>query len=147
MGAIQWYVLSRNFLLVYHYIELIPDDWQKGIVKPLHKSGSVYDLDNYRGITLSSNVYKLFTKTLEISVLDHLESKNILGENHVAFRKSRRLENHLFTLQGISRELEYFFSLQNSTLDYMTKTLNQIFFFLHQNQNIFSATLGIRIFF
>jgi hypothetical protein len=29
----------------------------------------------------------------------------------------------------------------------MTKTLNQIFFFLHQNQNIFSATLGIRIFF
>ena len=108
MGAIQWYVLSRNFLLVYHYIELIPDDWQKGIVKPLHKSGSVYDLDNYRGITLSSNVYKLFTKTLEISVLDHLESKNILGENQVAFRKSRRLENHLFTLQGISRELEYF---------------------------------------
>jgi hypothetical protein len=29
----------------------------------------------------------------------------------------------------------------------MTKTLNHIFFFLHQNQNIFSATLGIRIFF
>jgi hypothetical protein len=28
----------------------------------------------------------------------------------------------------------------------MTKTLNQIIFFLHQNQNIFSATLGIRIF-
>jgi hypothetical protein len=37
---------------------------------------------------------------------------------------------------------------QNSTLGYMTNTLNQIiFFFLHQNQNIFSATLGIRIFF
>ena len=29
----------------------------------------------------------------------------------------------------------------------MTKTLNQIIFPLHQNQNIFSATLGIRIFF
>ena len=30
----------------------------------------------------------------------------------------------------------------------MTKTLNQTdFFFLHQNQNMFSATLGIRIFF
>jgi ribosomal protein L39E len=33
------------------------------------------------------------------------------------------------------------------TLGYMTKTLNQIFFSLHQNQNMFSATLGIRIFF
>ena len=38
--------------------------------------------------------------------------------------------------------------LQNLTLGYMTKTLNQIIiFFLHRNQNIFSATLGIRIFF
>ena len=38
-----------------------------------------------------------------------------------------------------------FFPLQNSTLGYMTKIVNQIiFFFLHQNQNIFLATLGIR---
>jgi hypothetical protein len=94
--------LTELFFTAISDIELIPDDWQKGIVKPLHKSGSVYDLDNYRGITLSSNVYKLFTKTLEISVLDHLESKNILGENQGAFRKSRRLEDHLFTLQVIS---------------------------------------------
>ena len=53
-------------------------------------------------------------------------------------------------------ELEYFFFVeqsaqffsQNLTLGYMTITLNQIIiFFLHQNQNIFSATLEIRIFF
>jgi hypothetical protein len=32
---------------------------------------------------------------------------------------------------------------QNLTLDYMTKTLNQIiFFFLHQNQNIFFSNVG-----
>jgi hypothetical protein len=24
---------------------MIPDDWCKGIIKPLHKSGSIYDLD------------------------------------------------------------------------------------------------------
>ena len=36
----------------------------------------------------------------------------------------------------LSRKARNFF--QNSTLGYMTKTLNQIsFFFLHQNQNIF----------
>ena len=33
-----------------------------------------------------------------------------------------------------------FFS-QNSTLGYMTKTLNQIFFSLHQNQNIFFSNI------
>jgi hypothetical protein len=41
-----------------------------------------------------------------------------------------------------TQELEYFFS-QNLTLGYMTKTLNQIFFFfLHQNQNIFFSNIG-----
>jgi hypothetical protein len=42
-----------------------------------------------------------------------------------------------------TQELEYFFLLQNLTLGYMTKTLNQIiFFFLHQNQNIFFSNIG-----
>ena len=50
-----------------------------------------------------------------------------------------------------TQELEYFFFVtqsskffsQNLTLDYMTKTLNHIiFFFLHQNQNIFSSNNG-----
>ena len=40
-----------------------------------------------------------------------------------------------------SRQARNFF--QNLTLDYMTKTLNQIiFFFLHQNQNIFFSNIG-----
>ena len=50
-----------------------------------------------------------------------------------------------------TQELEYFFFcrpkleifFQNLTLGYMTKTLNQIiFFFLHQNQNIFFSNIG-----
>ena len=46
----------------------------------------------------------------------------------------------------VTQSANFFF--QNITLGYMTKTLNQTdFFFLHQNQNMFSATLGIRIFF
>ena len=35
-----------------------------------------------------------------------------------------------------------FIFFQNLTLGYMTKTLNQIFFFLHQNQNIFFSNIG-----
>ena len=41
---------------------------------------------------------------------------------------------------------EFFF--QNLTLGYMTKTLNHIiFFFLHQNQNIFFSNIGNQIIF
>ena len=49
-----------------------------------------------------------------------------------------------------TQDLEYFFFcrakreffFQNLTFGYMTKTLNQIFFFLHQNQNIFFSNIG-----
>ena len=34
------------------------------------------------------------------------------------------------------------FFLQKLTLGYMTKTLKQIFFSLHQNQNIFFSNIG-----
>ena len=65
-----------------------------------------------------------------------------LGTDHLTCRGGGELE-YLFFL---SHKARIFF--QNLTLGYMTKTLNQsIFFFLHQNQNIFSAILRIRIFF
>ena len=51
----------------------------RSIIRPLHKSGSLYDIDNYRGITLSSNVYKIFSKTMESTAVNDLESNNILG--------------------------------------------------------------------
>jgi hypothetical protein len=39
--------------------------------------------------------------------------------------------------------VKIFIVFQNLTLDYMTKTLNQIiFFFLNQNQNIFFSNIG-----
>jgi hypothetical protein len=81
---------------------MIPDDWCKGIIKPLHTSGSIYDLDNYRGITLTSNVNKVFSKILDTLILDFLESNNILGETQGAFRKDRRIEDQIFSLQVIA---------------------------------------------
>jgi hypothetical protein len=54
---------------------------------------------NYRGITLTSNVNKVFSKILETLILDFLESNNILGETQGAFRKDRRIEDQIFSLQ------------------------------------------------
>jgi hypothetical protein len=68
-------------------IEVIPDDWHIDIIRPLHKSGSLYDIDNYRGITLFSNVYNIFSKTIESTAVNHLESNNILGESQGPFRE------------------------------------------------------------
>jgi hypothetical protein len=74
-------------------LEKIPDDWYKGIIKPIHKGGSMYNLDNYRGITLTSNVYKLYVKIIEQSVMSYMEDNGILGEAQGAFRRDRRTDN------------------------------------------------------
>ena len=81
--------------------EILPDEWRQGLIKPIHKSGTVTDLDNYRGITLTSNVYKIYVHIIENVVMDHLESNKVLGENQGAFRRGRRLEDNVFTLQGV----------------------------------------------
>jgi hypothetical protein len=58
----------------------------------------VYDLDSYRGITLTSNVYKICSKVLEEGVMTYLEDNAMLGEVQGALRKDRRVEDHIFTL-------------------------------------------------
>ena len=61
-----------------------------------------------------------------------------LFRSEIFFRTTRELE-YLFLFCRAKRE----FFFQNSTLGYMTKTLNQIIFFsLHQNQNIFFSNIG-----
>ena len=42
-----------------------------------------------------------FIPVLEEMVLNYLEENNVLGEVQGAFRKGRRTEDHIFTLQGI----------------------------------------------
>ena len=90
-----------NLFITISDLEQTPSDWQKGIIIPIHKSASIYDLNNYRGITLTSNVYKIYGSIMENTIMTFLEDKNIRGESQSAFRKNRRPEDHLFTLNGI----------------------------------------------
>ena len=65
--------------------------------------GSLNDLNNYRGITVTSVVYKLYASLLEtqIIIMDLLETNYVLGDLQGAFRNNRRTEDHICTLKGI----------------------------------------------
>ena len=67
-------------------LKKIPQDWHKGIIRPIHKGGSMYNLDNYRGITLTSNVYKVYAKIIKKSVMSYMEDNGILGEVQGVFQ-------------------------------------------------------------
>ena len=76
---------------------------------------------------------------------DHLTCRvgdyNFVFSFRIFFSNNTRVRIIIF----LSHKAQFFFSRNYHTLDYMTKTLNQILFPLHQNQNIFSATLGMQV--
>lgn len=82
-------------------LEALPNQWYEGIVKPLHKDGNREVLNNYRGITISSVVYKVIVSIMENQVMDFAEANDLFGDNHGAFRRGRRCEDHIFSLKGI----------------------------------------------
>ena len=82
-------------------MEKIPEEWYEGFVKPIFKEGSKEFLSNYRGITISSVIYKVLVSIIEKQTMTFLEEKDILGEYQGAFRKNRRCEDQLFSLKGI----------------------------------------------
>ncbi|MFH4982085.1 hypothetical protein AB6A40_008794 [Gnathostoma spinigerum] len=63
----------QKLLQQYWEAEKIPDEWRNAIVEPLHKTGSVTDPENYRGISLLPVVYKV----LERIIADRLRTYRV----------------------------------------------------------------------
>ena len=82
-------------------LEAIPSEWYEGLIKPIFKEGNNEVLNNYRGITITSTVYKTLATVLENQSMKYMESANAFGENQGAFRHGRRCEDQLFALKGI----------------------------------------------
>ena len=82
---------------------LIPDIWKKGIINPIPKSSTADRRDplNYRGITLTSSVYKLYCNILNDRLSKWENSNNILLDNQNGFRKNRSTVDHVMTITSI----------------------------------------------
>ena len=82
---------------------LIPDVWKKGVINPIPKSSTKDRRDplNYRGITLTSSVYKLYCNILNDRLSRWESSNNILMDNQNGFRKNRSTVDHILTITSI----------------------------------------------
>ena len=54
--------------------------WCSGIIVPIYKKGNREDASNYRGITLTSAMSKLFTHMLNQRINDWSEESGILSQ-------------------------------------------------------------------
>ena len=81
--------------------EKIPSAWEKGVVTALYKGGRKQELGNYRGITVNSSMYKLFTRILRRRLEGEVEGRGILGEIQFGFRKGKNTCDAEFILRQI----------------------------------------------
>ena len=98
-------IMTKSLMTILNlclHLEVVPADWGKGIIIPLHKKGDKKDLNNYRGISLSSVIGKIYSRLIEHELSTHVENNEILGEIQGGFRKDRRTIDQIFILKNLA---------------------------------------------
>ena len=94
----------------------IPDTLKHQIIIPLYKKGNRALPENYRPVSLTSHLIKLFERVLRKNLIKHLEDNNLLSDNQHAFRSGRsclsqqlqHMDNILATLEeGMNIDVVY----------------------------------------
>ncbi|KAL1447116.1 hypothetical protein WDU94_005460 [Cyamophila willieti] len=94
----------------------IPEEWKEGIIVPLFKKGDRRVCNNYRGITLTSQVGKLYERIIELKIRPQLEVR--LHEEQYGFRRGRSTVDLIFSIkQLMEKYYEYGKELWMAFLD------------------------------
>ena len=79
----------------------LPKSWDESIICPIHKSGSKNDPGHFRGISLTTAMYKLFSTIINKRLYNWAEEHNKLDESQAGFRKGYSAVDNMFCLQAV----------------------------------------------
>ena len=63
--------------------EKLPEEWKESIIVPIHKKGDKTHCNNYRGISLLPNTYKILSNILLSRLTPY--AKEIIGDHQCGF--------------------------------------------------------------
>ena len=95
---------TKPLLLLFNLIlnkQTVPLEWNTGFVTPIFKGGDQHEMNNYRGITVTSNLSKLFTKIMNSRLTKYLDKNKMINNEQIGFRSGCRTSDHLFVLKTI----------------------------------------------
>ena len=78
-----------------------PDQWSEGYVVPIFKQGDHSDPNNYRGISVTSCIGKLFNSILNTRLELFLKEHNIIADEQIGFMPGCRTSDHIFKFKTI----------------------------------------------
>ena len=78
-----------------------PSSWKVNYIIPIFKSNDSFDPNNYRGISVSSCLGKLFTLVINERLIRFLDIENALSSFQIGFRRGYKTSDHVFVLNTI----------------------------------------------
>lgn len=93
----------RKIFNVSLYKQYYPTCWKTGMIVNLFKSGDSTNTDNYRGLTINSCLGKLFNTILNNRLLRFLDTKKLICDNQIGFKKKARTSDHILIINTIFR--------------------------------------------
>jgi hypothetical protein len=81
-----------------------PQTWSEGYIKPLHKKENPLLTNNYRGITITSIIGKLFNSIINSRIDSFLSLNKIMKPEQIGFRKKCRTADHIFVIKTLIQQ-------------------------------------------
>ncbi|XP_063442678.1 uncharacterized protein LOC134722974 [Mytilus trossulus] len=78
-----------------------PKCWSDGYISTIHKSSDITNPNNYRGITVTSAIGKVFNSVLNSRFDDFLLKHKLIHECQLGFTKKARTSDHMFIIKCI----------------------------------------------
>jgi len=94
-------LLGRSYLNKIFEIEYFPEQWSKGLIVPIHKKGSLSEVDNFRGITLLSVFGKLFTNIINKRLCTWATEYIIYVETQSGFRAKMGTNDNIVVIHSL----------------------------------------------
>ena len=82
----------------------IPIFWSQSIICPIHKSEAQNDPKTYRGISITSVMYKIFSHIMNNRLYSWAEDNNKIDESQSGFRRGYSAIDNIFCLQAITQK-------------------------------------------
>ena len=93
-------ILTKLFNLVLK-CAIYPEKWAEGYIIPLYKNGNPLLKDNYRGITITSCLGKLFNAVMNVRLSNFSRETGKETMYQIAYNKDSRTSDHIFVLKTL----------------------------------------------